>query len=190
MDLLTIVLIAIGLSMDAFAVSIANGLAIKRLHVTHALRLAVFFGGFQAGMPILGYLAGTSVREHIVAIDHWIAFILLSIIGGKMIHEAFSMDEENGEERAPSGETLYNLLVLSIATSIDALAVGISLSFLNVDIVTPAVIIGIITFLFSFAGVYLGNRVGHLFERKIEILGGLILIGIGVKILVEHLFFQ
>lgn len=184
MDLTVVLLIAVGLAMDAFAVSIASGIGMKNLGVRHALLIALFFGGFQALMPVLGWAGGRTVAESIAAFDHWLAFGLLSAIGIKMIYEAFRFDEA---ERGPKRLSLRFLLVLSVATSIDALAVGLSFAFLDVGIATPAIIIGIVTFIMSFAGVYLGKRVGHLFEGKIEIIGGLILIGIGTKILIEHL---
>lgn len=170
--------------MDAFAVSITSGLTIHRLKVRHALIIATFFGGFQAIMPVIGWLAGLTVQEYIAAIDHWLAFALLSLVGGKMIYESTFMDEEK-ERKNPLN--IYVLLILSIATSIDALAVGLSFSFLNVSIILPAIAIGVITFILSFSGVYIGDKFGHFFENKIEIFGGLILIAIGLKILLEHL---
>jgi len=135
-------------------------------------------------MPVIGWLAGLSVREFISAVDHWVAFALLFMVGGKMIYEATFMEKDD-DKKDPLNISV--LLILSIATSIDALAVGFTLSFINVEIVTPAIIIGIITFVFSFAGVYIGDRFGHFMEKKIEVLGGVVLIGIGVKILLEHL---
>lgn len=184
MNTMTVILIAFGLAMDAFAVSVTSGLKIKDLRINHALRLAASFGLFQAIMPVVGWAAGTGLKGFISEIDPWIAFGLLSIIGLKMIYESTQMksDEETGNPL-----NVYVLLMLSIATSIDALAVGLSLSFLKVFIVTPAIIIGVITFLLSFIGVYVGDRFGHFFESKIEIIGGLILIAIGIKILVAHL---
>lgn len=176
---------SVGLAMDAFAVSIASGFTIHRLRVRYALRIAFFFGAFQALMPIVGWLAGLSVREYISAFDHWIAFGLLVFVGGKMIYEANFMDGGD-DKKDPLNITM--LLLLSIATSIDALAVGLTLSFIKVDIFTPAIIIGIVTFAFSFAGVYIGDRFGHFLESKIEILGGIVLIGIGIKILLDHLY--
>lgn len=184
MNLLSLFLIALGLAMDAFAVSISSGLTIHRLKVGHAFTIAAFFGAFQAVMPVVGWLAGLSVQVYITAIDHWLAFGLLSVIGGKMIYESTFMDGDR-DEKDPLN--IYVLLMLSIATSIDALAVGLSLSFLDISIALPALIIGAVTFVLSFAGVFIGDRFGHFFERKIEILGGIILIGIGIKILVEHL---
>ena len=183
MNTLTIFIIALGLAMDAFAVSITSGIAIKRLRIRYALRIALFFGAFQAIMPVIGWFAGLGMRDLISAIDHWIAFTLLLMVGCKMIYEATLMDGEK-DKRDPLN--LYVLIILSIATSIDALAVGLSLSFINVAIIAPAVIIGVITFLLSFLGVYIGDRFGHFFESRIEILGGLILIGIGTRILIEH----
>ena len=170
--------------MDAFAVSITSGLTIKSLKINNALKIAIFFGLFQAIMSLIGWLAGLSFRDFISDVDHWMAFGLLSVIGCKMIYESSKM-ELNKKKINPLN--IYVLLVLSVATSIDALAVGLSLSFLKVSIVLPAVIIGIVTFLLSIIGVYFGNRFGHYFERKIEIFGGLILICIGIKILIEHL---
>ena len=184
MDIISIIFIAFGLAMDAFAVSITSGLTIKSLKINNALKIAVFFGLFQAIMPLIGWLAGLSFRDFISGVDHWIAFGLLSIIGCKMIYESSKMDLN---EKKIDPLNIYVLFILSIATSIDALAVGLSLSFLNVSIALPAIIIGIVTFLLSIFGVYFGNRFGHYFERKIEIIGGLILIGIGIKILIEHL---
>ncbi len=184
MSILTIIILALGLSMDAFAVSVTSGLTMKVLKIRYALRIALFFGIFQALMPVLGYLAGLSIRKYIESFDHWIAFGLLSAIGVKMIYESFSL---NKDERAMNPDDILLLLTLAIATSIDALAVGLSISLLNVDIMKPAVIIGSVTFAMSLGGVLLGKAAGHLFENKIEILGGLILIGIGVKILISHL---
>ncbi|OPZ59750.1 MAG: putative manganese efflux pump MntP [Deltaproteobacteria bacterium ADurb.Bin510] len=184
MSLFKLIGLALGLAMDAFAVSITSGLTMRKLKVRYALRIALFFGVFQALMPIIGYLAGLSVREMIENYDHWVAFGLLAFVGGKMLFEAIFMQEE---EREINPDDFGLLLVLAIATSIDALAVGLSLSLLKIEILMPAVLIGVVTFGLSFMGVYLGKRIGHLFEQKIEILGGLVLIGIGIKILLEHL---
>ena len=184
MDIVSIIFIAFGLAMDAFAVSITSGLAIKKLKINSALKIALFFGIFQAVMPLIGWLAGLSFRNFIVGIDHWIAFGLLTVIGCKMIYESTTMELD---KKKVDPLNFYVLFILSIATSIDALAVGLSLSFLKVFIAIPAVIIGIVTFSLSIFGVYFGNRFGHYFERKIEMAGGVILIGIGIKILIEHL---
>jgi putative Mn2+ efflux pump MntP len=183
MGFATIVVIAVGLAMDAFAVSIVSGATYKKLHVRHALRMAGFFGGFQALMPIIGYLAGMTVREYASAWDHWIAFGLLAGVGGKMIYESFKIEEAE-KQRNPAN--IIVLLILSVATSIDALAIGVTLSMVTNAVVAAAIIIGAITFGLSLVGVYIGKRFGHFFENKIEIAGGLILIGIGVKIVLEH----
>jgi len=186
MELITIIVIAIGLAMDAFAVSIVSGSVYRQLYVKHALRMAVFFGGFQALMPLIGSLAGLSAKEHIVDYDHWVAFGILGAVGSKMIYESFKIKsvEDNYD---PSN--IIVLLVLSVATSIDALAVGLTLSLITQSIAAAIIIIGLITFILSYLGVLIGKKFGHFFENKIEILGGLILIGLGVKILIEHLFF-
>jgi len=184
MDIISIVLIAFGLAMDAFAVSITSGITIRQLKINNALKIALFFGSFQAIMPIIGWLAGLSLRNFISEIDHWIAFGLLSFIGCKMIYESITIQSS---EKEINPLNVYVLLVLSIATSIDALAVGLSFAILKISIMTPVVIIGTITFALSFLGVFIGDRIGHFFENKIEIAGGLLLIGIGIKILVEHL---
>ena len=183
MELATIVLIAVGLAMDAFAVSIVTGSVYRELHIKHALRMALFFGGFQAAMPIIGSLAGLGLRDYISAYDHWIAFGLLAFVGGKMIYEAFKI--EQAEKRLDPSNLLV-LLTLSVATSIDALAVGFTLSLLATSIAVAVTIIGVITFGLSYAGISIGKRFGHFFESKIEILGGLILIAIGLKILIGH----
>jgi putative Mn2+ efflux pump MntP len=185
MDTITLLLIALGLSMDAFAVSISNGITIKHQRANHALRIGLFFGSFQALMPLIGWSAGLSFREFISGVDHWIAFGLLIFIGGKMIYESTRMDAREKESKPLS---LSTLLILSVATSIDALAVGISFALLKISIITPIIVIGTVTFILSSLGVLVGNKAGHFFEKKIEVLGGLILIGIGAKILIEHLF--
>lgn len=182
MDIITIIVIAIGLAMDSFSVSVPSGMAIKHLRVSNTLKIAIFFGAFQAIMPLIGWLSGLSLRSFISEVDHWVAFGLLSLIGCKMIYESFK--KTGRKEINPLN--VYVLLLLSIATSIDALAVGISFAFLRISIVAP-IIIGIITFLLSFISVFVGKKFGGFFENKIRILGGLILIGIGTKIFLEHL---
>jgi len=201
----TILLIAVGLAMDAFAVAVSSGVAIRRLRVRYALRIAVFFGGFQALMPMLGWLSGMTVHQYVQRIDHWIAFGLLTAIGLKMIYETgvIQRAEKDAEKAAAAQEawpgadpdgvaacsaehSLYTLVILSIATSIDALIVGMSLSLVKVGIILPAAVIGIVTFAMALGGVYIGKHVGHFFERRIGIVGGLILIGIGLKILLSH----
>lgn len=184
-ELLTIVGISIGLAMDAFAVSIVCGAVFRELRVLHALRMAMFFGAFQSLMPLVGFAAGKSFESFIGVYDHWVAFVLMSIVGGKMIYEAFKIEEVEKKPADPSG--LIALLVLSIATSIDALAVGFTLSLVTSSIGLAVSLIGIITFVLSYIGYLIGKRFGHFFENKIEIFGGVILIVIGVKILVTHL---
>lgn len=185
MDPISLILIALGLSMDAFAVSVASGITVRPLRVRDALLIGLFFGGFQALMPTVGWLAGLSLKDEIRAYDHWVAFGLLCFIGGKMIYESFFFDEA---EREVCPLNLVVLLGLAIATSIDALAVGVTFAFLNISILAPVVVIGAITLVLSVAGVYIGRRFGSISEKKIEALGGLILIGIGTKILVEHVY--
>jgi len=186
MELITIIVIAVGLAMDAFVVSIVSGGAYKQLHVKHAIRIAVFFGAFQAFMPLIGSLAGLSLKDYIQDYDHWVAFALLAAVGGKMIYESFKI---KSVEENPDPSNIIVLLVLSVATSIDALAIGITLSIITSSIAVAVIIIGLITFALSYAGVLIGKRFGHFFENKIEAVGGLVLIGIGVKILCEHLIF-
>ncbi len=179
--------IGVGLSMDAFAVALCKGLGMKRVNYRHALVIALFFGMFQALMPVIGWALGTQFERFITPIDHWIAFCLLAFIGGKMLLDAVRNEgcKECGEYRERLD--LRELLMLAVATSIDALAVGITFAFLHVDIVLSATIIGIITFAISFAGVVVGNRFGARFERPATIVGGAVLVLIGVKILLEHL---
>jgi len=186
MDLVTIIVIAVGLAMDAFAVSIVSGSVYQQLHLRHALRMAVFFGGFQAVMPLIGSLAGISIREYIADYDHWVAFGLLAAVGGKMIYESFKI--ESAEKNLDPSNVLV-LLVLALATSIDALAIGITLSLIVSSIAVAVIIIGLVAFVLSYLGVFVGKRFGHFFENKIEALGGLILIGLGVKIMLEHTVF-
>jgi putative Mn2+ efflux pump MntP len=186
MDLVTIMLIAVGLAMDAFAVSIVSGSVYQQLHVRHALRMAVFFGGFQAFMPLIGSLAGMSVKDYIADYDHWVAFGILAAVGGKMIYESFKIKSVSGNFD-PSN--ILVLLVLAIATSIDALAIGITLSLIVGSITIAVIIIGLVTFVLSYLGVFIGKKFGHFFENKIETLGGIILIGLGVKIVLEHTVF-
>ena len=183
MSILSIIFIALALAMDAFAVSIASGVTIRNLKIKHALTIGAWFGFFQAFMPLIGWLCGIKLRVFIESVDHWVAFVLLCFIGGKMIYESFQL---KGIENKRDPLDVYVLFVLSVATSIDALAAGLSFAMLDVSIVTPVIVIGLITFLLSVAGVWLGNRCGHLFEKKIEIFGGVLLIIIGLKILITH----
>lgn len=181
-----IFLLAVGVSMDAFAVSIGKGLSAKRASWREALTVGLWFGGFQALMPVIGYYLGISFADLVTKIDHWIAFGLLLLIGGNMIRDALK-----GEDDKPvdSSFAFRTMLVLAIATSIDALAVGISFAFLGTDLWRSILIIGLTTFVFSAVGLLIGKKVGSRFHAGAEILGGVILIAIGVKILVEHLFF-
>lgn len=183
MSLWELFVIAVGLSMDAFAVSICKGLSMKKMNVKNALLTGLYFGGFQAGMPLIGYLLGTQFKEYIVSIDHWIAFILLGIIGANMIKEALSKDEEEVDDSFG----FKSMILLSIATSIDALAVGVTFAFLNVNIVPAVSFIGIITFTLSAIGIKIGNVFGTKFKSKAELFGGAVLIIMGIKILLEHL---
>ena len=182
MDITTL-LIAIALAMDSFSVSIANGLTTKQFKTTNALKIGAFFGFFQAIMPIIGWYAGAHILDLISEFDHWIAFFLLAGIGLRMVYESIKQDSKS----IIRSFSLKVLLMLSIATSIDALAVGLSLFVLNVSIMTLAVATGIITFTLSCFGVYLGGKFGSLLRNKVEALGGIILIIIGLRILLEHL---
>jgi manganese efflux pump family protein len=184
MDILTILLIAVGLAMDTFAVSIAKGIVIDRQRKKTALLMASFFGGFQMLMPAIGWLVGLSFKEIIMGVDHWIAFGLLAFIGSKMIYDSTQKEKENKEENLK----LHYLLTLAVATSIDALMVGLSFAFLQTSILEPIIVIGLITFLLSLAGFYFGCGLGRVFGNRIKIVGGLILIAIGIRILIEHLF--
>jgi len=185
MDISIILLLALGLSIDSFAVSVANGLTIKKLSLADKLKIAFSLALFQGLMPLIGWYAGIEIASYIKKIDHWIAFILLAFIGLKMIYESFS------KEKTEENEVLKKstLLAQSIATSIDAFAVGISFAFLDIDIFIPVIIIGVVTFIASLIGLQIGKYMGVRFGKYIEIFGGLVLIGIGLKILIEHLYF-
>lgn len=183
MGLFELFLIAVGLSMDAFAVSICKGLAMKKISFKNACIVGLWFGGFQGLMPAIGYLLGSQFEQYITSIDHWIAFVLLSIIGGTMIKEALSKDED--EENASLD--IKTMFLLAVATSIDALAIGVTFAFLKVNIIPAVSFIGVITFTLSAIGVKIGNVFGSKYKSKAEIAGGIILIGMGIKILLEHL---
>lgn len=185
MTLFELFLIAVGLSMDAFAVSICKGLSMQTLNKKHALIIGLYFGGFQALMPFIGYSLGVHFQNTIIAYDHWIAFVLLCLIGINMIKE--SRDDE--EESVDPSVDFKEMIVLAVATSIDALAVGVTFAFLQVNIAPAVSFIGIITFTLSVIGVKVGNVFGMKYKAKAEFSGGLILILIGAKILIEHLFF-
>lgn len=184
MGIWELLILAIGLSMDAFAVAVCKGLSVKEIKVKHMACAGLYFGGFQALMPLVGYLLGVNFKHLIERFDHWIAFVLLAIIGGNMIREALSKEEEE-EMNASFGPKA--MFPLAVATSIDALAVGVTFAFLEVQIVPAVSFIGIITFLLSFVGVKIGNIFGAKYKSKAELAGGIILILIGLKILLEHL---
>ena len=186
MSLIEIILLGISLSMDAFAVSIATGISLKDLRFRHAAKVGLFFGGFQFLMPVLGYWAGSQVSSYIESFDHWIAFGLLAIIGGKMLIESIRPNEK--EEYVDPTAT-GKLFILAIATSIDALAVGVTFAFLDVQILPAISFIGCTTFIISVIGVKVGTVFGARYKSKAELTGGMILIVIGLKILIEHLFF-
>lgn len=183
MDVFTLFTLAVGLSMDAFAVAVCKGLAIRRFTWKKAVIVGVWFGGFQALMPAVGYGLGVHFRDKITAVDHWIAFVLLVIIGFNMLKEAFGKE---GEECANDSLEIKEMFILAVATSIDALAVGITFAFLSVNIYAAVSFIGSITFILSVAGVKVGNVFGTKYKAKAEAAGGVILILLGVKILLEH----
>ena len=188
MGFIELFLIAISLSMDAFAVAICKGLNMRKLNYTHTFIIATFFGGFQGLMPLIGWFLGKQFARYIINFDHWIAFILLAFIGGQMIHEALKKDNEKCDIN--ENLNIKELFILAIATSIDALAVGITFALIpNTNILTSITLIGIITFVLSIIGVFIGNKFGSKFKSKAELAGGIILILIGSKILFEHLGF-
>ncbi len=184
MDLLTITLIGLGLTGDTLAVSVTTGLSIKRIRFVEALRIAIVLAFFQALMPLLGWFLGTQIREYIIEFDHWVAFILLFLIGGKMILESL---KKEGEKTEFNPLKTMVLIGIAVATSIDALVVGVSFAFIDVDIFLSIGIIWFLTFMVSMIGVFIGKKTGNLFGKKVEFLGGMILIGIGAKILIQHL---
>lgn len=183
MSLLTLFITAAGLAMDAFAVSVCKGLAMKKFHLKKALVIGLWFGGFQALMPAIGYLLGSRFEQYVKAIDHWIAFALLALIGANMIREALS-GEENDTDDSTDVKTMF---LLAVATSIDALAVGITYAFLKVAVIPAVSLIGITTLVLSVAGVRAGNIFGTKYKSKAELTGGIILILMGIKILLDHL---
>ena len=182
MSVVEIVITAIGLAMDAFAVSICKGLSLKKIETKDFLIVGTYFGVFQALMPLIGFFLSYSFKDFINSIDHWIAFILLGLIGINMITEAFKKSEVN------NSLDFKTMIMLAIATSIDALAVGITFAFLEVNIFLAVVLVGVITFIISIAGVKIGNVFGNKYQKKAQIFGGIVLILIGLKILIEHLF--
>lgn len=182
MGIAELVIIAVGLSMDAFAVSIGKGLSLKQIKLRHVLSVGLWFGGFQALMPLIGYLLGATFTAVVSDFDHWIAFFLLGIIGFNMIRDSFSKEEEKHDDDF----SFRTMLMLAVATSIDALAVGVSFAFLSVDLWISVVLIGLITFAFSAVGLKIGNIFGNKYKSKAEFTGGVVLVLMGVKILVEH----
>lgn len=182
MGIIEVLLIGVGVSMDAFAVSIAKGMSAHRVGWRHALLAGLWFGGFQALMPCIGYFLGLGFATFIGQWDHWVAWLLLTLIGANMVKESFSK-EEGGVSH---GFGFWHMFTLAVATSIDALAVGVSFAFLEMSIWIPIIIIGMTTMMFSIAGVLLGKKVGERFRSKAELVGGLVLIAIGIKILWEH----
>ena len=183
MGLLEIFFIGVGLAMDAFAVSVCKGLSMKKLDWKKAIIIALYFGIFQAGMPVIGYFLGSTFENLVTKVDHWIAFILLAAIGANMIKEAFSNETEDENDNVD----FKTMIVLAIATSIDALAVGITFAFFEINLLLAISIIGITTFIISLLGVKIGNKFGSKYESKAEIAGGIVLILMGLKILLEHL---
>ncbi len=187
MGVFDLFLIGVGLSMDAFAVAICKGLGMHRINYRHTLVIALFFGGFQALMPLIGYFLGSYLADLVNPIDHWIAFVLLAFIGAKMLVDAFKGDEGEDAAQAQDKLDLKELLMLAVATSIDALAVGITFAFLEVNIWVAITVIGLTTFVLSLVGVAVGNRFGARYEKPSTVAGGIVLILIGLKILLEHL---
>ena len=183
MGIIELIVLSIGLAMDAFAVSICKGLSMPRMKWKNAIIIGLYFGYFQALMPALGYLLGVNFQDRISNIDHWVAFILLAVIGINMIKEAISKDNDVHNDSIK----FKDMIVLAIATSIDALAVGITFAFLNVNLILAISLIGVITFIISVLGVKVGNIFGDKYEKKAEFAGGIILILLGIKILLEHL---
>lgn len=183
MGLIELIILSIGLGMDAFAVSVCKGISMKKMNWKKAGIIGLYFGGFQALMPVLGYFLGSTFASAIESIDHWIAFILLGLIGVNMIKEAFSSESENSNDDVG----FKTMIILAIATSIDALTVGITFAFLNVNLILAVSLIGIITFVLSVIGTKVGNKFGDKYENKAEFIGGIVLILLGLKILLEHL---
>lgn len=182
LSLVSLFIIAVGLSMDAFAASICKGLSMQKMNWKNALKAGLYFGGFQAAMPLIGYFLGVQFRNKIEAIDHWIAFVLLAFIGASMIKKSMEESEEMNDNF-----DVKTMLLLAVATSIDALAVGVSFAFLKVNIVPAVIFIGVCTFALSIIGTKIGNVFGSKYKSKAELAGGIILIAMGLKILLEHL---
>lgn len=186
MTVLELFIIAVGVSMDAFAVSICKGLSVRKLRSRHAFSVAMWFGGFQALMPLIGYFIGIRFADFVTNVDHWIAFVLLAVIGGNMVKESLQGQDTCDYD---SDFSFMKMLSLAVATSIDALAIGVSFAFLKINIWTAVLLIGTTTAAFSGAGIKIGNIFGCRYKSKAELAGGVILIVMGARILVEHLFF-
>ncbi|MBM6871140.1 manganese efflux pump MntP family protein [Pseudoflavonifractor phocaeensis] len=182
--MIEILLIAVSLALDAFAVSVSSGISVPGFGWKQAVKMGLYFGVFQAAMPLIGWFLGSSLSGYITAVDHWIAFGLLALIGGRMVWGTL---KDGAEEEVPADLSAGRLMMLAVATSIDALAVGVSMAFMKVDIAVAAAVIGLVAFVLSVVGGLAGRRLGNLFQQKAELVGGLVLIGIGLKILVEHL---
>lgn len=187
MGFFEILMIGAGLSMDAFAAAVCKGLSLRKLKLQNIIVIGLFFGGFQGVMPVIGYFLGKQFEDYIISVDHWIAFVLLLFIGGKMIIDVIKGDDEADEERIADRLDIKEIFILAVATSIDALAVGISFAFLQVNIKTAALTIALTTFCFSVTGVIIGKCFGAKYKNKATLAGGTILILIGLKILLEHL---
>lgn len=189
MNFLEIILIAIGLAMDAFAVSVANGVILKEINKRNILMFGIYFGTFQFAMPLIGWLIGMTFADYLVTIDHWVAFVLLSYIGGNMIIESFKREDKNYIVKTDKEILRWqNMTILAIATSIDAMAVGVSLAVVSSgNILFSSIVIGIVAFILSSIGVLLGKKLGNIFKKSAEIIGGSILIMIGIKTLLEHI---
>ncbi len=183
MGMMELFLIAVGLSMDAFAVSVCKGLSVRKTNIRHALCVGAYFGGFQALMPLLGFVLGRQFESLITSVDHWIAFVLLAVIGGNMIRESFKEEDEE----LNASFAFKTMLPLALATSIDALAMGVTFAFLRVDIVPAVLFIGVITFVLSAVGLKVGNVFGAKYKARAELFGGVVLVLMGLKILLEHL---
>ncbi len=184
LDYISIFVLAVALAMDAFGVSITDGIILKKVKITNAIKIGFFFGLFQFIMPCIGSFLANFAMDYIEAIDHWIAFGLLTFLGIKMI-----IDARNEEKEVSENPLAFSVLIMmAIATSIDALAAGITIATVGMSVLIPAIIIGVVAFIFSFAGIYIGNKCGNIFEGKAEIIGGIMLILIGIKTLIEHIF--
>lgn len=184
MGIIELLVIAVGVSMDAFAVSVCKGLSVSRVRPAHALKTGLWFGGFQAMMPLIGFFLGMSFADLVSAVDHWIAFVLLALIGADMIKESF--DRKDSTSAKDADFSSGTMLAMAVATSIDALAIGVSFAFLNVNIWAAVLCIGLVTGIFSAAGVYVGNVFGRRYKSMAELAGGVILVVMGLKILIEH----